>query len=303
MHLKFPTIDEHTRIETGVQSGDSISRYYDPMIAKLVVYGDDRSQAIARMTHALAQTQIVGVKNNVSFLQQIISLPAFANSELRTSFLKENEQAIHTPIEICFETIALALAQQWSKIASQHSKTISPWQIKDQFRLNLPRQRTFHFEINNQKFDVIVTCHQDSLQFMWHGTFYVFRMEQLSDIEFRVNIENHLVQHGTVIEYQKQLFIFTEKQQTQITIFDPLSCFEIQKEATQNLRAPMPGTVIAVMTQEGAEVKPGDQLVVIEAMKMEHTIRAPRAGTIKAIHCRVGETVEEGVELFDFKDE
>lgn len=304
IHLKFPAIDENTRVETGVQSGDSISRFYDPMIAKLVVYGDDRPQAIARMQQVLSQTEIVGVKNNVAFLQQIIALEDFAHARLSTSFLKNNDAQLKLTVDASFETIALAIAQQWSKITLQSTKKqTSPWQIKDQFRLNLPRQRTFHFEINHQKHDVLVTFHQDYLQFMWHGTFYAFRSEKLSTTEFRVNIENYLVQQGTVIEYQKQLFVFTEKQQIQINLFDPLSSFEVQQESAHNLRAPMPGTVIAVMAKEGANVKPGDQLVVIEAMKMEHTIRAPRAGTIKAIYCRVGETVEEGVELFDFKDE
>lgn len=303
-YLKFPEIDENTRVETGVKSGDSISRFYDPMIAKLVVHGDHRLQAIARLQQALNQTHIVGVKNNVSFLQQIISLPTFVNAELSTSFLKNNEEVLKTLPDVSFETIALAIAQQWFKTTSRRPKKHdSPWQVKDHFRLNLPRQRTFHFEIGHQKFDIFVTFHHDHLQFLWHGTFYTFQLEKLSNTEFRVNIEHHLVQQGTVIEHQKQLFIFTEKQQAQITLFDPLSSFDLQQENAQNLRAPMPGTVIAVMTKEGAMVKQGDQLVVIEAMKMEHTIRAPRSGVIKAIHCRVGETVEEGVELFDFKDE
>ncbi|NSZ64836.1 acetyl/propionyl/methylcrotonyl-CoA carboxylase subunit alpha [Agrobacterium tumefaciens] len=303
-HLAFPEEGPHLRIDSGIRTGDAISVHYDPMIAKLIVWDYDRPSAVRRLRLALEKLAICGVTSNAAFLKRLAGLDAFAAAELDTGFIARNEAALFAPRatsenEIALATLGLLLSRRNG--AKPQADPYSPWNNTNSFRLNAPAQETLRFVLDQQPVDVAITHEPDGFS-LAIGT---------RAIRAHGSISQDGILRATVDGRQRQCrffasdnghALFLDGEHYSISQPDPVDVADTSTH-TGGLEAPMPGVIRAILSQQGAAVEAGDALVVMEAMKMEHTIRAPAKGTVTAINCAEGNMVEAGAMLVDVEPE
>ncbi|MBD0319036.1 MAG: 3-methylcrotonyl-CoA carboxylase, partial [Gemmatimonadetes bacterium] len=308
IHLAPPPETLHVRVDSGVEEGDEITPYYDPMIAKLIVWDEDRERACARMLRSLAQFRVVGVANNVEFLSRLVACPAFAAADLDTGLI-ERERAFLFPEqeEAPGEVFALAAlaellreAQQAVSEAARREDPHSPWAQRDGWRLNATFSRVIKFRLSNQEKAVCVTYAP--------GRFYLLDVDgvptpargQLApNGALRAELGGRRLS-ATVIVAGEKRHVFLYGRSHLLSAVDPLYQPGEGAGAEGRLTAPMPGRVIALLAEPGS-IEKGAPLLIMEAMKMEHTIRAPTTGELKGFRCAVGDQVAEGAELVDFE--
>jgi len=272
-HVAMPAATADVRIDTGVRQGDEITPFYDPMIAKLIVHGETRAEAIARMRMALAQYQIVGVRTNVEFLGRLMSAPAFVDAALDTALIDREREHLFAPRgETSREMWELAAQAHW--LAERRKATLlqarSPWDGRDAWALGVRGERRLKLREGEIEREVAGSFSGSEAP----GTFVVGN-------------EIHLFNGG-----EHRVFEW----------IDPYLPVSEHADAHGGLLAIMPGRVLAVHVKAGDEVAKGAPLVVLEAMKMEQTITAPAAGRIARVLCAPGDQVREGAELLAFED-
>ncbi len=307
VHLAPPVESLHVRVDTGVEEGDSITPYYDPMIAKLIVWDQNRDRALARMLQALADYRIVGVANNVSFLSRLTACPAFATADLDTGLIERERDYLFPAEEAVPDTVWLvaALAQLLREAeaagrrAERHPDPHSPWHARDGWRLNAEARRELLYRCEDTARTVQIGYHADGYTLCLDGRAYMVRGEVNPRGLLRVEIDGTRMD-ATVIAAGEKRHVFVNGRTWQLASIDPLHHAGDGGGAEGGLLAPMPGKVIALVAQEGARVEKGAPLVILEAMKMEHTIAAPAAGTVKSFRFGVGEQVADGAELVEF---
>jgi 3-methylcrotonyl-CoA carboxylase alpha subunit len=304
LHLSPPAESEHVRVDTGVEQGDAITPHYDPMIAKLIVWDRSRDAALARMRQALAQYRVVGVANNVEFLSRLVSVPSFVNADLDTALI-EREQAnlfpekTAVPDEV-WMLAALAELQREAALAARAAAGDSPWRMLDGWRLNGEATRA------------VVLRHGDTMQAVsvrvvpGGHELTVGQRAVLARGTTGPNGQLHALLgerrvHATVVVSAERRHVFFEGRSWPLALVDMLNTGGAGEDVEGGLKAPMPGKVIALIAAVGARVDKGAPLLVLEAMKMEHTINAPKAGTVKAFRYAVGDQVVDGVDLVDFE--
>ena len=304
VHLAPPAESDHVRIDTGVEQGDEISPYYDPMIAKLIVWDHNREQALARMRKALTQYRVVGVANNTEFLTRLVTCPSFANADLDTGLI-EREEATLFPVAVPVPETAwflAALVELLHEAGTLRNDAVqpSPWQILDGWRLNGQSRRTIALRYFEERQDIGVT----SVAGGWNlslGDSCVFARGTLeANGQLHVQLGERRL-HAAVVIAAERRHVFLEGRAWPLTRVDNLHTGGEGEEAGGGLRAPMPGKIVALLAQAGATVEKGAPLLVMEAMKMEHTITAPANGIVTAFRCAVGEQVADGVELVEFE--
>jgi 3-methylcrotonyl-CoA carboxylase alpha subunit len=286
----------NVRLDAGVREGDAITPYYDPMIAKLIVWGADRDQALARLDAALAQTHIVGLHTNVAFLRRVVASRSFAQADLDTALI-ERERAVlfdapPLPIEVSAAgVVAHALA------AEQALETADPWSRRDGWRLHGAAVRRFDIEVQGQH-------HVATLQRTHDGAMVLAVGDRRWPFGVRSRESNvHDVTLGeqrcvlSVYAVGERIAVFAAEGSAQLQEIDPIAHAADGAVEGGRLTAPMPGRVIAFLANVGDSVKQGQPLAVMEAMKMEHTISAPRDGTVAELLYAVGDQVSEGGEL------
>lgn len=291
--LRFPT-EEYIRIDTAIQQTSLISQYYDPMIAKIIAWGEHREEARQRLVHTLKQCHVGGIQTNLGFLLSLLQNPNFVDNTLNTEFL--NQYTYAPPAAELSGLIKAAVAIQYANIAAPTDplyKATFAWQM------HLPAQWCWRYHCQGQTFILNITpltpqqCHITS-----------------TDAEFNDNTLNYINGTQDCIRFndatQFYQYDFECIQQTIIVYSQhgpiEIQCVALASHALQShqpaqLTAPMPGIIVAILKQRGDTVAPGDGLLVIEAMKMEHTIRAPHAGFVQDIFYPVGAQVQEGVTL------
>jgi 3-methylcrotonyl-CoA carboxylase alpha subunit len=285
------------RVDAGVREGDAISPYYDPMIAKLIVWGADREQARARLDAALAQTHIVGLHTNVAFLRRVVQSRSFAQADLDTALI-ERERAVlfnapPLPIEVAAAgVVAHALA------AEQALETADPWSRRDGWRLHGAATRRFDIEsqgvhhvarLERSHAGRMVLAIGDQRLPLVHAV----RRDGVHDVT--LSGVRHVL---TVYATGERLSIFAPSGTAVVDEIDPIAhAADAAGAEGGRLTAPMPGKVIAFLAAVGEAVKLGQPLAVMEAMKMEHTITSPRDGTVHELLYAVGDQVAEGGEL------
>ena len=294
------TADDDVRLDTGVISGDEISVYYDPMIAKLITWGEDRAEATRRMQHAIAQTDVLGVKTNLGFLQQLVKHPAFLAGKTDTSFIPMHRDTLF-PDESQQPDRALIAASLalLSNEASAAGRDV--WDRNDGWWLNRSAHRAMEFHTVND--DAIVTVDIETV-----GT---LRRVRINEREYAVTTTNQdtarvsfsanghtetarVLTHGNSIS-----ILFADARHT-LRVVDP---FVFEGDADTNdgrLTAMMPGRVVKVMAKAGENVKKGQALIIMEAMKMEHTIVSPRDGVVERVAYKENDLVPADAVLFAF---
>ena len=302
VHLVPPAESDHVRVDTGVEQGDEISPHYDPMIAKLIVWDRDRPRALARMRAALAQYRVVGVSNNVEFLQRLVTAPAFANADLDTALI-ERENAVLFPAaqpvpQAVWALAALAELQR----EAQGVRDDSPWSVLDGWRLNSTTLRTLTLRLGDEVQPVGVAYVSGGHELTIGGQSLTVRGQFGPSGTVHAQIGERRVSAAVVTSGEKRQ-VFFEGRSWPVTVVGALSAGGGGDDHAGGLKAPMPGKVIALIATAGSVVEKGTPLLVLEAMKMEHTISAPAKGLVKAFHFAAGDQVTDGVDLVDFEVE
>lgn len=280
------------RIDTGVRQGSSVSMHYDPMIAKLITWGKDRDEAIWRLKHALKQYYVGGVKTNIPFLQSIIQHPKFSSANIRTDFLDQEKitlSAIDQERLVLMASVTDYLNMTSLQAAGLEKDTFawqmhlkSEWPVKYRIENNLFTVRIL--PITPARMGLII----DSKKFELEANL----------IKNRLHVDDGKRTYDIITECLGDDFIFyTDAGPVKVSRYQwdqqDLNSTSIEAQLT----APMPATVVAVLKNKGDKIKAGDRLMVLEAMKMEHTIYAPKDGLLLDIYYDVGSQVREGAEL------
>ena len=284
-HLVFPP--EPARVDTGVRQGDTITPYYDPMIAKVVCWGEDRVAALGRLRAALAATEIIGVASNVEFLARVVAGKAFAAAGLDTGLIERNRAELFPAAAGATdeELAAAALAElrleeaQAAARASASGDPHSPWSTIDGWRLNLGSHHEIAFADGAAMRKVQIHFAPDGLRLAVDGRALPEPAPRRRAV--RDGADWHLFRDGA----HRVLRLYDEHATAGAD------------EVVGSLAAPMPGKVLQVVVKPGARVAKGAALLVLEAMKMEHTITAPHDGRVAEIRFRAGDQVNEGAEL------
>jgi len=309
VHLGTPPASPHVRVDTGVADGDEISPHYDPMIAKLIVWDRDRPAALARMRAALAAFEVSGLTTNVAFLGRLVASKAFASADLDTGLIERSrDELFPPPAPASDEVLALATLSELlhhDRAARSHAAASrdpwSPWGECDGWRLNQDNHHVLVFRDGERQVAVTVHYRRGAYEVELPGGRRMLAGEPAGTNGVRAWLGGEALA-ATVVRTGATIEVFHGAERHSLALHDPWLA-EVEDEGGApggGLAAPMPGKVLAVLVAPGAAVERGAPLVIMEAMKMEHTITAPGAGTVREILYAVGEQVAEGAELIRF---
>ncbi|HQU49642.1 MAG TPA: acetyl/propionyl/methylcrotonyl-CoA carboxylase subunit alpha [Casimicrobiaceae bacterium] len=305
-HWRMPEPSARVRIDTGFSSGDEVSPWYDPMLAKLVVWGEDRERACATMLAALAECEIAGVSTNVAFLERVVAHEAFATGRLDTGLIEKHHGALFPPAG---RTPALALvaaaidelAHLVEAAVDDPSAPHSPWRETDAWWVNSASHAVvLRYLDGDARCEVRVTGSLPEVAVEIDGRRTVVRAMRAAEGWSLDTGERRI--GATVVRLGDDRLVFAPGMRRRLAFVDPLAHAGEEEVHAGHLAAPMSGTIVAVPAKVGDRVERGAPLVVLEAMKMEHSIVAPAAGIVAAIHFRVGDRVSEGADLVDLED-
>ncbi|MEK9969114.1 MAG: acetyl/propionyl/methylcrotonyl-CoA carboxylase subunit alpha [Ferrovibrio sp.] len=284
--LRAPEVDNHVRIDTGVREGDTVTPYYDPMIAKLIVWDRDRRSALRRMRQALSEYQIAGVATNTAFLMALVSHQAFIDGDLDTGFIERFRADLLPPAEpasttvLALAALAVTLERRTAveQSAARSGDPWSPWSAVDGWRLN--DQGWDELLMRERENDIL--CRIDYLSggaIRVHGRDRDVVIQGVLDSEGALDavIDGRRLRAG-MVRREDEIVILLPGETHRLTIVDPRAAGDLDEGGSGQLNAPMPGKVVQVLVEEGAKVEKGQALMILEAMKMEHTIAAPGNG-------------------------
>ena len=282
------------RIDDGVREGDTISPFYDSMVAKLIVHGDTREQALARLDTALAQTQIVGLNTNVQFLRHVVRSQAFATAQLDTALIQRESAVLFKQDPVGLQAAAAAVIADalQSETAAQGA---DPFSRRDGWQSHGTTRRRFELEYDGQAVRALLTYGSPLLLQVGEGAESALQFTSQGD-GLWVQFNGQRI-HSTVHAQGELRHVFTPQGATRISLLDPLAHAGEAAQEGGRLTAPMPGKVVSFAVKAGDKVKAGQALAVMEAMKMEHTISAPQDGTVAELLYAPGDQVTEGAEL------
>jgi 3-methylcrotonyl-CoA carboxylase alpha subunit len=308
-HLHAPATDAAVRVDTGVRAGDEISPYYDPMIAKLIVHGDDRRGALARLRAALADYEIVGVATNVAFLRRVVAHEAFASGNVDTGLIGRHHAALFPPPSPvrAHALLAAALAEVQAMMrdraatAQASGDPHSPWHVVDTWWPNSTDHAISLLFADGDK-QYRIALRRDGAA--WRVALPTGEITvRMSERDGRLVIVTPEAESAvTVVRDGDRRHIFDRDGRAMLVVVDPLAHAGVEEAHGGHLTAPMSGMVVAVMVKAGDAVAKGAPLMILEAMKMEHTIAAPAAGIVTAVNFGAGDRVKEGADLVDIDD-
>jgi 3-methylcrotonyl-CoA carboxylase alpha subunit len=304
------------RIDSGVAEGDAITPHYDPMIAKLIVWGEDRDQALQRMRTALSQWEVVGPSTNLAFLGRLMRCSSFVQADLDTALIEREQAALAAPTDgpdaqVLAIAAAAVLLQESSAqaradaaIGQSHRAAVpaDPWSLDDGFRLDGPAPRRLVLSHADQPNALTIRPSRAG----WHHGFSVHLDHEghppcIAGLEHDGRTIRGLIGDrrftARAVWQDKLLHLFIDARHWRLTLVPALAATTIQGPDAGNLAAPMPGKVISLQVQVGDSVRKGQALLVMEAMKMEHTITAPFDGLVAQLPFGVGDQVPEGAAL------
>ena len=296
------------RLDAGYEDGDTVSQYYDNLIAKLIVWGKDRQAALQHMATALSQYRIVGLASNIGFLQRLITSTAFSSADLDTGLIERHHAELFPPLQTASAAVlALATAALVSEEALAAKGDTDPWAQTNGWRMNSRLQRRFNYSNEAGDYAIVATyCGDQQWQIQNHETTPATNAAPLTlQIRQQLGTEHHITLDdqrivGSVVRDAAILHIYYQGEHVALDWHDPLAHAGHSENEAGRLTAPMPGKIVAVLVSPGQKVEQGTPLLIMEAMKMEHTIAAPSAGVIDELLYQVGDQVAEGAQLLGF---
>jgi 3-methylcrotonyl-CoA carboxylase alpha subunit len=295
---RVPAETNGLRIDAGYRDGDAVSPYYDAMLAKMIAWAPTRDAAIARLNRGLEETDVRGVVTNIPFLSALITHPSVAANAIDTGFIERELKALTAApppageLELCAAVAAILDEEARASAAEAQS----PWQTFGWMPVGR-RERVFSFRQGHDAEQKITLRYG-------HGPATLTVSQQ--EITFAASVAEHgdfdLTLDGvktpiTAVIEGHELYLRTRNGRFELHWVDPFGGETEEQTGEDKIVAPLPGTVVAVLAEEGAKLEKGAAILTLEVMKMEQTLRAPFTGVLKAIKCKVGDIVQEGVEL------
>ena len=302
-HLRLPGQSAHVRVDTGVEQGDTITPFYDPMIAKLIVWDVDREGALRRMQQALADCQVIGVTTNAGFLRRLVGTGSFWQAELDTALIEREQAALNAPAA---DDDALWILAAIAAVATTPVATVdvrdphSPWQMQDGWRIGGPALRLLPLQHGERQHTLHVQARPDGWQVQRDDEPARVVTGRFAQGQLDVALDAGRWRAGVQRE-GNQVYLFTAQGQQRFVVHDPVGESEQSTADAGSLLAPMPGKIVATLVEAGSTVARGTPLVVLEAMKMEHTLAAPADGIVHGYRAKAGEQVADGAVLVDFE--
>ncbi|HQR29547.1 MAG TPA: acetyl/propionyl/methylcrotonyl-CoA carboxylase subunit alpha [Anaeromyxobacteraceae bacterium] len=302
-HLRPPRESAHVRVDTGVRQGDAVTIHYDPMVAKLVVWDTSRAAAVRRLRTALAEYQVVGVTTNLPFLGAVAAHPAYAAAELDTRFLDRHRADLVGSEGPASDTVlAVACLDEIRRRATEAERAArasgdphSPWNRTDGWRLNADYHHTFAFVDAGELRRVVAHYRGDAVLLDLPGGRVEARLGRSGPDELVADLGGARIR-ATVVRNGADRVVMIHGRGHRLAVYDPDAAAE-KDVGGGSLVAPMPGKVVAVLVKAGEDVRKGAPLLVLEAMKMEHTVVSPRDGRIAEVRFEAGSLVGEGAQL------
>jgi len=296
--LRFPAGLEHVRVDTGVREGDEVSIHYDPMVAKVIAWGTDRLDAIDRLRAALEATDVDGLRTNTRFLWEILGHEPVRAGDVSTRLLESGLPPSGATEEDTRTAwlIAAAVGAQVAASRPHAGQTPgTPWGQHGGFRLNASPTVRVALSLGHDRRWLHLQPAGPDIEVELDGHTHLLQGCELADGTVRGRIDGQPFEarceageDGFLLRRQCLRFEFAE---------DTGAEHHVSAEHEGHLRSPMPGLVLDVRANAGDRVEAGAVLVVLEAMKMEHSLSAPWAGTVAGVAVKPGDRVEEGVEL------
>jgi len=313
--MQFPEASAHVRIDTGVEQGDAISPWYDPMIAKLIVWDEDRPRALQRLRQTIDAVRVVGVTTNAVFLGRLARQVDFSAARLDTGLVAREIDTLLAPLpeadDAAWMLAALgfwAHSQAVTDSATLNSspsgrrvgvRAASPWAIADGWRLGTHAARFIELSANGQTRRIALRQDQDGLRIGFDG-------EAASPVSFQWTAPtltaafNGVRRNVDVLVQGTQVVLYRGENRFVFEHIDPLHRHTGAEAHAGAVIAPMPGRIVELLAPLGTPIRKGTPLLVMEAMKMEHTLQAPHDGVVKAFLAKQGDLVADGAVLVDF---
>jgi 3-methylcrotonyl-CoA carboxylase alpha subunit len=326
--LKTPLESKHVRIDTGVRQGDEVSVFYDPMIAKLIVWDESREKALQRLAKALREYRIDGVTTNIEFLYNLATTDAFINANIDTGFIEKNNDAIfhqsdekqdndllskQLPTAALY--LILSLENNTKELVKLSNDPHSPWHMTNAWRLNEPHNHCVTLAYNDIEYAINIEQKRQA-----SASYYLITITSECGKKHTVDCQGDIdgeMMTITIDGHRSQSIVAVTNNESDngndsgISLYQEHGVFhfsQIHPDHGQNndddnhggLTAPMNGTVVSVLVKSGEKVSKDQPLVIMEAMKMEHTIKAPNDGMVNEVFFDTGDMVDGGAELLSF---
>ena len=295
---RVPELSNGLRIDAGYRAGDAVSPYYDAMLAKVIAWAPTRQAAIERLNRGLEQTDIRGIVTNIPFLSALVTHPSVAANTIDTGFIERELKTLAPAspaagdLELCAAVAAILGEEQ--KAAQTEAK--SPWQTFGWMPVGR-RQREFTLRQGQVALQMVALCYGNGPSTLSIGEReFAFASTMTDDGSFDLTLDGMKSRVVAVVEGH-ELYLRTRNGRFELHWVDPFGGETEEQAGEDRIVAPLPGTVVALLAEEGATLEKGAPILTLEVMKMEQTLRAPFAGVLKAIKCKVGDIVQEGVEL------
>ncbi len=314
--LRFPAENDGVRIDTGVREGDAITPFYDPMIAKIIVHGDTRDAALNKLAAALSASHVAGTITNARFLLELARHPAFAAGDVDTGLIERHFDDLVATVAVPNEAIALAAlaALNWPSIDAAANTLAAnptasalpasdPWALLGGWRLWDAPEAFITLTQDAQTIDATITfgSARNACSIAWGETQVPLTILTRDGDAVRVSSQGRTFSARTT-HNGDSITIFLDGEQHAFTVPDPLAGGSDEAADADRITAPMPGLIKVVNIAAGDTVSKGDPVIVMEAMKMEHTLTAPRDGIIGELLAGAGDQVEEGTVLLEMAD-
>ena len=305
--FRMPAEDRHLRVETGYVEGDAVGVHYDPLIAKVIAWDRDRQAAVRRLGRALEAVEIAGVGHNTAFLAAVTGHPAFAAACIDTGFIERHRKTLlarsgtredEVLARACLAVLLRRRAAA-SAAAEASSDPHSPWRRVDGWRLNGKGADVIHFRYQGREIAIRLAANAEGWTLELPGGTVAARGELGPADTLSAVIDGARTQ-AAIFSDGAELHVIARGATDTLTLVDPLAAGAGADGPAPGVVSPLPGKIVKVMVKAGQPVKQGAALVIVEAMKMEHTFRAPADGRVQRINYGLGDLVADGAELVAF---
>ena len=305
--LRLPAPSRHVRLDGGVIEGDSVTIFYDPMIAKLIVWDENRPQALQRLREALAASEIVGPKSNIGFLERLARHPVVVEGRIDTGYLDRHLDEFLvgdvSPTDgVLFAAATAALLHDEHSVGVTAGDPHSPWARADAWRIGHAGKRIIALTLREQRHDIDAHGHSGNYQLRHGEARCEVRGARLLDGSLSARFDGESLRVPLRADAQRVLLHDANGQRYRFTRAVAFAWEAKDAAGGNQVIAPMPGRIVLVKTKAGDVVEQGQELLVMEAMKMELALKAPRAGTIESVNATQGEFVEADAVLVRFAD-